>query len=190
MRSGAAWTAAIAGALLLAGCTATPAPEAAPTRTPSPTPTAACIVGTWTADAAQLQTLYDAIPANLDYPPATLGPTASVVVAFDADGGFAFTQAVPASLTWEGHAAAVTLGGTMTGTYRTSGDTISLTSRDDALTVAPSDSSTASALFAAATQVTLEEWPVSATTYTCAGDALQLGLQTEGHPATVAFTRR
>jgi hypothetical protein len=192
MRRGAAWGAAtmtVLSAIVLAGCTGAPTAEATRTRTPSPTPTAACIVGTWKADAAQLQALYDAIPADLDYPPATLAPTSSVVVAFDADGGFVFTQDVPTTLTWEGHAAAVALGGSMTGTYRASGTSIALTAKDDALTVTPSDTSTASTVFAAATQVTLDEWPVSATTFSCAGDALRLGLQTEGHPATVAFTR-
>jgi hypothetical protein len=188
-----AWGAlAAAACLTLAGCTA--GTDAAATRThtpaasPSPTP-AACIVGTWTADAAQLQPLYDAIPANLDYPPATLGADSSLSLVFADDGTFTFAQDVPATLTWEGHPAAVALGGTMTGSYRTAGDGLRMTSTDDGLTVTPTDASTASALFAAATQVTLDEWPVSATAFHCDGDTLSLDLDTEGHPATVALTR-
>lgn len=184
--------AAALACLMLAGCTATPSAEATPSRTPkpSPSPTAACIVGDWQAGAAQLQPLYDAIPAALDYPAATLGDGAAVDVTFTSDGTFSYDQDVSASLTWEWHPAAVALGGTMSGTYRASGDSLALASTDNALTVKPVDDQTASRLFALATQVTLVDWPVSATSFRCEGDTLQIDLVTEGHPATVPFTRR
>ena len=188
--------AALIGALIvagatLAGCTAAPAAAAKPPRivTPTPSPTAACIEGTWTAGAKELQPIYDAIPANLDYPAATLDPAASVSIDFAGDGAFSLHQAVPTTLTWEGHPAAVALGGTMTGTYTATGSALTLSATDDALTVTPTDDSTASALFAAATQVTLNEWPVSATSFRCDADALALDLVTEGHAATVDFAR-
>ncbi|MBN9180114.1 MAG: hypothetical protein J0J00_06120 [Microbacterium sp.] len=183
--------AATLACLVLAGCTAAPTAEAKRTRSPHPSPsTAACIVGSWRAGATELQPLYNAIPTALDYPPATLGDGAVVDVDFTRDGTFTYDQDVSAALSWEGHDAAVQLGGTMTGTYRASGDSLTLASSDNALTVKPTDDQTASRLFAAATQVTLVDWPVSATTFRCDGDALELDLVTEGHPATVAFTRR
>ncbi len=181
--------AAIAAVVVLAGCTAGE-PDIAETPSPTPTPTVACIVGTWTTEAARLQALYDAIPAELDYPAATIGPEASVTVSFTADGIFALEQAVPATLTWMGHPASVALGGSMTGIYRSSGRTLALTATQNDLTVEPSDDRTASTLFAAATQETLQEWPVSASSFACDARTLVLDLETEGHPAAVEFTRR
>jgi hypothetical protein len=187
-----AWGAlAAAACLTLAGCTAATdaaakRPHSTPTASPSPT---ACIVGTWTAGATELQPLYDAIPANLDYPAATLGADSSLSLAFAADGTFTYTQDVPATLTWEGHPAAVALGGTMTGTYRTEDGEMHMAATDDGLTVTPTDRSQASSLFALATQVTLNDWPVTATSFRCDGDSLALDLETEGHPATVELAR-
>lgn len=183
--------------VLLAGCTAgapgvmaSPTSIATPTSTPSPTPTAACIVGAWAAGAQQLQPLYDAIPTGLDYPAAEIDPEAKVVVSFAVDETFALEQHVPVTLTWMDRPAAVELGGTMAGDYRTSGTTISLTATDDALTAVPRDERRASALFAIATQETLSEWPVTATSFSCDGDGLVLDLETEGHTASVEFVRQ
>lgn len=180
--------AAAAAALLLAGCTATPA--ASKTQMPAPSRTPACIVGAWQAGADELQKLYDLIPAALDYPAATLGPQASVTVDFTEAGAFTFAQSVPATLEWEGHAAAVELGGTLEGAYTTAGDGLTLKGTSNALTAQPADDAAASKLFAAATQETLTAWPVTASGYTCGGDRLVLDLATEGHAAAVAFTRR
>jgi len=180
--------ATIVAALLLAGCTATP-PAPTPTAA-TPTPTAPCLVGTWEAGRDALQPVYDAIPAELDYPAATLAPEASVTVSFAADGTFSLTQDVPVTLEWEGHPAAVALGGTMAGGYAASGTALTLTATADKLTVAPADDRPASALFAAATQETLTEWPVAASSFQCDGDALTLQLETEGHVAPVEFARR
>jgi len=192
--AGAAACAAVVS-LLLAGCT--PSSESAetavatpgPTSTPTPAPVAACIIGTWHADAGALQPVYDAIPVGLDYPTATLDPAASVIVAFAADDAFTMAQDVAATLLWEGHPAAVHLAGTMRGTYTTSGDALALTATDNLLTATPSDDRTGSALFAFATQETLGEWPVSATSFSCDGDTLVLDLETEGHPASIEFVR-
>lgn len=194
-RTAAAAASSLAVCLMLAGCTAAPevAETPAPTssRTPAPLPTTeACIVGTWEAGASALQPMYDAIPVGLDYPTATLGPEASVIVVFAADGTFAMEQDVPATLTWQDHPAAVRLGGAMHGAYSTEGDALALTATENTLTATPSDDRTASALFAIATQETLDEWPVSATSFSCAADRLVLDLETEGHAASVEFTRR
>lgn len=193
-RTAAAAASSIAVLLMLAGCTTAPevaeTPTPTPTHTPTPAPTTACLIGTWEADAEALQPIYDAIPVGLDYPAATLGPGASVIVTFAADDTFAMEQDVPATLTWEDHPAAVRLGGAMHGTYRTAGDALALTATENTLTATPSDDRTASALFAIATQETLGEWPVSATSFSCDGDVLVLDLETEGHTASVAFTRR
>lgn len=195
----AAAAAALVGALLLAACTAQPdvAASNTPTRIPTPTPTAAaaCIVGSWTTGAAQLQPAYDSIPADLEYPRAVIDPAATVTVTFDAGGGFTLAQNVRVALDWEGHAAAVGLGGGMTGSYRSDGDGaasgsgISLEAQDNTLTVAPLDEQTGSVLFAAATQETLAQWPVSASGYTCDDTTLVLNLETEGFPASLGFTR-
>jgi hypothetical protein len=96
---------------------------------------------------------------------------------------------VSATLVWLDHPAAIDLGGTMAGTYETDGETLSMSSTDGALTALPADDSTASLLFAAATQETLDEWPVSASGYRCDADTLVLDLETEGHPASVEFAR-
>jgi hypothetical protein len=173
----------------LAGCTAEQA-QTESTPTPTPTPSAPCIVGQWEAGAEALQPLYDAIPKGLDYPAATFDPTATVRVDFAADGTFAFTQDVAASLVWMKHAASVRLGGDMDGTYTTTGDAIALAATGNRLTVVPADDETASALFAVATQETLDEWPVSASSFACTDDALTLVLDTEGHDASVVFARR
>lgn len=180
--------AAILLSAVLAGCTATPAAEPT-TPAPTPSPTAPCLVGTWTTDGAALQPVYDAIPHELDYPAATIDPAASVTVSFAADGGFVFTQDVPVALSWLGHPAAVRLGGDMDGTYAASGDAIALAATTNALTVVPADDRDASALFAAATQETLTEWPVAASSFRCSADTLVLDLQTEGEGATLTFGR-
>ncbi len=78
----------------------------------------------------------------------------------------------------------------MTGSYTTSGDALALTVGENALTVTPADDARASRLFAAATQETLTEWPVAARSFVCDGARWWLDLETEGHQATVAFTRR
>lgn len=184
---------AVAAVLALAGCTAgTTGADATATRsaTPTPTPSAPCIVGSWETDAAQLQSAYDAIPLGLDYPAATIDQAATATIAFTADGAFSFGQDVTATLTWLDHPAAVELGGTMTGTYTASGDALALAVGDNALTVTAADDARASRLFAAATQETLTEWPVAARSFACDGDRLVLDLETEGHQAAVAFTRR
>lgn len=197
--------AVVAGCTLLAGCTAEPAdPEVlrptatpAPTPTPTPTPTAqaACIVGAWTTGVAQLQPAYDSIPPELEYPRAVIDPAATVTLAFDALGTFTLDQNVPTTLEWEGFPAAVGLGGKMSGGYRTDGDggasgsPIALQAQDNALTVVALDDRPASALFAAATQETLAQWPVSASGYTCDETTLVLSLATEGFPASLAFDR-
>lgn len=181
------------GALLLlalTGCTASP--QSAPTSaspTPTPTPTPACIVGAWSTDAAQLQSAYDALPRELDYPTAAIDQDATVDIVFDADGAFTFAQDVAATLTWMDHPAAVSLGGTLSGTYETAGDALTLTPTANGLSVEPRDDRRASLLFAAATQETLSEWPVSAQSFTCDDGRLVLDLETEGHVASVAFVR-
>lgn len=175
---------------LLAGCTASP--QSAPTSassTPTPTPTPACIVGAWSTDAAQLQSAYDALPRELDYPTAAIDQDATVDIVFDADGAFTFAQDVAATLTWMDHPAAVSLGGTLSGTYETAGDALTLTPTANGLSVEPRDDRRASLLFAAATQETLSEWPVSAQSFTCDDGRLVLDLETEGHVASVAFVR-
>lgn len=184
---------ATGGALLLlalTGCTASP--QSAPTSaspTPTPTPTPACIVGAWSTDAAQLQSAYDALPRELDYPTAAIDQDATVDIVFDADGAFTFAQDVAATLTWMDHPAAVSLGGTLSGTYETAGDALTLTPTANGLSVEPRDDRRASLLFAAATQETLSEWPVSAQSFTCDDGRLVLDLETEGHVASVAFVR-
>ncbi|MET0736522.1 MAG: hypothetical protein ABWY55_12880 [Microbacterium sp.] len=180
----------VASAGILTGCTA-PAPDAAPdaARFPTPTPSAPCIVGSWSAHADQLQPAYDAIPGGLDYPLATIDPTASAMLEFDVDGSFRFTQDVPATVSWLEHVASVRLGGAMTGTYVATGSALSLDAEANDLVVAPADDQSASALFAAATQETLGEWPVSASGFTCDADALVIDLETEGHRASVSFAR-
>jgi len=176
--------------LALTGCTASP--QSAPTSaspTPTPTPTPACIVGSWSTDAAQLQSAYDAIPRELDYPTAAIDQGATADIVFDADGAFTFAQDVPATLTWMDHPAAVALGGTLTGIYETTGDALTLTPTANGLTVEPRDDRRASLLFAAATEETLSEWPVSAQAFTCDEGRLVLDLETEGHVASVVFAR-
>jgi hypothetical protein len=183
----------VAAVLVLAGCTAgTTGTDAAATRSATPTPTssAPCIVGSWETDAAQLQSAYDAIPLGLDYPAATIDPASAATISFSAEGRFSFGQDVTATLTWLSLPAAVELGGTMTGSYTTSGDALALAVGDNALTVTAADDGRASRLFAAATQETLTEWPVAARSYACDGDRLELDLDTEGHLAAVAFARR
>lgn len=182
--------------VVLTGCTAT-SPDADAvaerTRTPSPPPspatTPACIVGTWTAEAADIQPVYDALPSRLEYPAATIDPAASVTISFAADDTFSFTQNVPTSVTWLNRTASVALTGSMTGDYTADGDALALAARENGLTVEPLDDETASAVFAAETAETLAEWPVSASSFTCSADRLVLELGTEGVPATVAFTR-
>ena len=187
--------------MLFAGCTGGPPASTSATATPSPTPTptpvaeTACIVGTWTTGAAQLQPAYDSIPANLDYPRAVIDPTATITVSFDDADRFTLAQNVPVALDWQGHQAAVGLSGGMSGSYSADGDgaasgsPLTLQAKDNTLTVAPLDQRTGSALFAAATQETLEEWPVSASAYTCDATTVVLSLETEGFPASIAFTR-
>ncbi|MFT4228681.1 MAG: hypothetical protein QM602_00160 [Microbacterium sp.] len=185
-----AWAAAIAIAAALAGCTAqAPEPAEPAASTPSPTPSAPCIVGAWEAGAAQLQPLYDALPAQLEYPAATIQAEASVTIVFDADGGFALAQDVPVALEWEGHPAQIVLGGTMAGTYAADGDALALTATQNRLTSEPSDDALGSTLFAVATQETLDEWPVSASSFSCGARSLALEVSTEGHPVSVEFAR-
>ncbi|KRB36662.1 hypothetical protein [Microbacterium sp. Root180] len=169
------------------GCTATNTDTAAPTPTPTPTP--ACIVGSWSVGAAELQPIYDALPGGLEYPDGVIDPAASASISFASDGTFSFEQDVPTSVTWLGHTASVALGGTMTGEYTADDEALALTARDNGLTVAPTDDGTASAIFASETAETLAEWPVSASSYTCAGDELVLHLGTEGYAASVPFVR-
>lgn len=180
-------------AALATGCTAatTNADETArPTTTPTPSPTPACIVGSWSVGAAELQPIYDALPGGLEYPAGVIDPAASAAISFASDGTFSFTQNVPTSVTWLEHTASVALGGTMTGEYTTDGDALALTARENALTVVPTDDRTASAIFASETAETLAEWPVSASSFTCAGDGLVLHLGTEGYAASVPFVRQ
>lgn len=177
----------------LAGCTAT-ATDAQPTRTPTstrtPSPTTSCIVGSWAVGAAELQPVYDALPSGLEYPAATIDPAASATISFAPDGAFAFAQSVPTTVTWMGYTASVALGGAMTGEWKADGDALALTARENGLTVVPTDDRTASAIFAAETGETLAEWPVTASSFTCDGDRLVLGLGTEGVPASVPFLRQ
>jgi hypothetical protein len=178
-------------AVLASGCTATTTDaEETSTPTPTPTPTPACIVGTWAVGADELQPIYDALPGGLEYPAAVIDPAASAGISFAAGGTFSFTQSVPTSVTWLGHTAAVALGGTMTGDYTTDGDGLELAARENGLTVVPTDDGTASAIFASETAETLAEWPVSASSFTCAGDGLVLHLGTEGYAASVPFVRQ
>ncbi|WP_439590767.1 hypothetical protein [Microbacterium sp.] len=179
-------------AIIATGCTATTtdAESARPTPTPTPTPTPACIVGAWSVGADQLQPIYDALPSGLEYPAAVIDPSASASIDFAADGTFSFTQNVPTSVTWLGRTAAVALGGTMSGDYTADDESLALTARENGLTVVPTDDGTASAIFASETAETLAEWPVSASSFTCTGDALVLHLGTEGYAASVPFARR
>lgn len=178
-------------AVIATGCTATTtaAETPTPTRTPTPSPTAECIVGTWTVGAEELQPIYDGLPGGLEYPDAVIDPAASASITFAADGTFSFTQGVPTSVTWLGHTASVALGGTMTGEYAADDEALALTASENGLTVVPTDDKTASAIFASETAETLAEWPVSASSYSCAGDELVLHLGTEGYNASVPFVR-
>ncbi|MCW3493299.1 hypothetical protein [Microbacterium sp. SSM24] len=179
-------------AAVSAGCTATTTDAETPraTDTPTQTPTPECIVGTWSVGAEQLQPIYDALPGGLEYPDAVIDPAASATISFATDGTFAFTQSVPTSVTWLGHTASVALGGTMTGDYETDGDALALTAQENDLIVVPTDDGRASAIFASETAETLAEWPVSASSYTCADDDLVLHLGTEGYNASVPFVRQ
>ncbi len=177
-------------ALVASGCTATTTDAESPTPTPTPTPTPACLVGAWSVGADELQPIYDALPGGLEYPAAVIDPAATANIDFTADGTFAFTQSVPASVTWLGHTAAVALGGTMSGDYSADDESLALTARENGLTVVPTDDAAASAIFAAETAETLAEWPVSASSFTCTGDELVLHLSTEGYAASVPFVRQ
>lgn len=180
------------GGAILTGCAADPEPPVTPDP-PAPTPVAeafpSCLVGTWTATGEQLQPVYDAIPLELDYPEAAIDPDATATIAFDADGGFTFTQDVPVDLSWEGNPASVRLIGTMSGTADANGTDIALTPTVNGLEVRPEDDGTGSALFAAATQETLAEWPVAASGYACDAETSTIELWTEGHRTTVTFGR-
>ncbi len=178
-------------AALATGCTATTTVAETPARTPTPTPTPtpACIVGSWSVGAEELQPIYDALPGGLEYPEGVIDPAASASMSFAADGTFSFEQDVPTSVTWLGRTASVALGGSMTGEYAADDEALTLTPEENRLTVVPTDDSTASAIFASETAETLAEWPVSASSYTCAGDSLVLHLGTEGYAASVPFVR-
>jgi len=180
----------LATTALLAACTAGGATPTTPSASASTSPAApACIVGDWRADAAQVQAAYDLIPPDLDYPDATIDPDASIAVTFRAEGTFTYTPHVPMRVTWLGRTAAAELGGTLTGTYTTDGDALRLAAESNELTVTPRDDAPSSITFAAATQETLTEWPVAARSFSCDATGLVLDLDTEGHVASVAFTR-
>lgn len=185
---------AAAVAVLATGCTATTTDAASPSATPAPTPTptpepAECLVGSWSVGADELQPIYDALPGGLEYPDAVIDAEASATISFAPTGTFEFTQDVPTSVTWLGRTASVALAGTMTGEYEADGDALALTARENGLTVVPTDDGRASAIFADETADTLAEWPVSASSFSCDGDALVLQLDTEGYEASVPFVR-
>ncbi|MFE7843587.1 hypothetical protein ACFUTX_00175 [Microbacterium sp. NPDC057407] len=193
-RSTRALVLAAAVAVLATGCTATTTDAASPSATPAPTPTstpepAECLVGSWSVGADELQPIYDALPGGLEYPDAVIDVEASATISFAPTGTFEFTQDVPTSVTWLGRTASVALAGTMTGEYEADGDALALTARENDLTVVPTDDGRASAIFADETADTLAEWPVSASSFSCDGDALVLQLDTEGYEASVPFVR-
>lgn len=134
----------VAGTLGLAGCVAEPGPGASgsasatpsgtatatatPSATPSPSASAAsdaaCLVGEWTSEEADLVAYYDQVNAALAGSGATFTPAGSAVLSMRADGTYAWLPAVQLTADVSGTQILIDLAGSIDGSYSVNGNTI------------------------------------------------------------------
>ncbi len=133
-------------AIALAGCAPEPAPTesssastsspasatatqtSTPSASPSPTATldeaAACLVGNWASEQADLDAYYEQINAAQEGSGASFTPVGRAGLAIREDGTYAWTPAVELTATLSGTEILVTLGGSIDGSYTVTGTTI------------------------------------------------------------------